>query len=1046
MLKLKINTSKSKANWEPFELDDIYLSPNLTYLSGSTDISNNVLDGTEVLIRRSDDDSYTHKVMASVKESTRNGEVHYKSKLKVNTIYTSYIDSSNIPVYVEKDYVTYNDSIYYKYEYSGFSGFFIDGVFYTEQEDGYVYVDTTAYVNGNDVRIGNRDFKVYLIAKETEEVGTLEETTTWVIRYDEDSANLESVNGYGIEIEMYDRPKKVQNITLKKKGNEPIELEDVTCGSYVSFVQYEGKSYQAVPNTETNQYGVWVPSLFGDELEFQALDYDRDVPGQATDDVNIALQITSTTINDVECPVTSMISASDMGSFLILMTKEENRYNEGDLISVESTDKIDTQFVLDEVSGDSGTTYCATIDGNRYYAVAHDYDVVTINDTEYKLNYYGTGITSAYTYINGEKTDFKIVSDKAFLSKPTFLEVTLVDGSGKTRSLTDYLNQSELASSSITEEYGDSATCVSAYTVTTGYGLTYGDEIYRVYETMIKVSDEPEEYEKMYYTVIPHIEEYMLRVNDIAGANMLICKPKTYNSPYPSEYAPDSLEICKAISSAKEYFTFELFDNTFGERKVTPLNYVLETIKPHIPGEGANARPKEPTSSLDVNGIGPNMEFYHEVGYYKVPIKLSNDDYVGVMKDDSVNEFVHDFAYSNVNKIVDMEKIPYRLYANGKPTMTFRLEPLGDLSEILSSLLLRKTDGSVPDNIKGSFFRLSIYDSMNSQTQRLFGTMCLMLGPASIPYSKEIGGLMYEVKPMYVDLGLPSGTKWAKCNIGAEVESEMGEYYMYGKGAKNYQATSGESIYEGTENPLDSSADTATQLWGDLWHTPTKSDFEELKNRTTMGWTTIDGVSGCTFTASNGNYVFFPSSGFYTNGEKSNVDFGFYLSSTPFGQNKNYGVMLINGNASIENFNRDQGYPVRPVTKNTNKTHNKIANAYLTARYNKISSNEGFNLYAFKEYFDGESEIDAYMRIDFNNAKTGQVIPLTYFDDEIPLSKLAQSLYFPITMNYDEDTEIFSYSPKNMEGKTIWEIDENTGDITLKIYQPKLKDESGLEE
>jgi len=856
MLKLKINRNKSKANWEPFELDDIYLSPNLTYLSGSTDISNNVLDGTEVLIRRSDDDSYSHKVTASVKESTRNGEVHYKSKLKVNTIYTSYIDSSNIPVYVEKDYVIYNDTVYYKYEYRGFSGFFIDGVFYTEQEDGYVYVDTTAYVNGNDVRIGNRDFKVYLIAKETEGVGTLEETTTWVIRYDEDSANLESVNGHDIEIEMYDRPKKVQNIILKKKENEPIELEDVTCGVYVSFVEYEGKSYQVVPNTETNQYGVWVPSLFGDELEFQALDYDRDVPGQATDDINIALQITSTTINDVECPVTSMISASDMGSFLILMTEEENRYNEGDLISVVSTDKIDTQFVLDEEEGNSGTAYCATIDGNRYYAVAHDYDVVTINDTEYKLNYYGTGITSAYTYINGEKTDFKVVGDKAFLSKPTFLKVT-VDGRG----MTDYLDQSyDGINSYFNSEYGSVPIWDSGYTVTTGYGLTYDDEIYRVYNDGNKM-----------YVVIPHIEEYMLRVNDIAGANMLICKPKTYNSPYPSEYASDSLEICKAISSAKEHFTFELFDQTFWDRKVTPLNYVLETIKPHIPGEGVNARPKEPTSSLDVNGIGPNMEFYHEVGYYKVPIKLSNDDYVGAMKDDSVNEFVHDFADSNVNKIVDMEKIPYRLYANGKPTMVLRLEPLGLLLDILTNLLLRGKDGSVADNIKGSFFRLSIYDSMNSQAQRLFGTMCLMLGPASLPKSQEKGGLMNETD--------------------------------------------------------------------------------------------------------------------------------------------------------------DSGY-----TK------------YLVAEYNKISSNEGFDLYAFKEYFDGESEIDAYMRIDFNNAKTGQVIPLTYFDDEIPLSKLAQSLYFPITMNYDEDTEIFSYSPKNTEGKTIWEIDENTGDITLKIYQPKLKDESGLEE
>jgi hypothetical protein len=35
----------------------------------------------------------------------------------------------------------------------------------------------------------------------------------------------------------------------------------------------------------------------------------------------------------------------------------------------------------------------------------------------------------------------------------------------------------------------------------------------------------------------------------------------------------------------------------------------------------------------------------------------------------------------------------------------------------------------------------------------------------------------------YVDLGLPSGTKWAKYNVGATSETEYGNYYMYGKGA-----------------------------------------------------------------------------------------------------------------------------------------------------------------------------------------------------------------------------------------------------------------------
>ena len=91
----------------------------------------------------------------------------------------------------------------------------------------------------------------------------------------------------------------------------------------------------------------------------------------------------------------------------------------------------------------------------------------------------------------------------------------------------------------------------------------------------------------------------------------------------------------------------------------------------------------------------------------------------------------------------------------------------------------------------------------------------------------------------YVDLGLPTGTKWAKMNIGALSETDYGNYYQYGKGADQYAATSGQSNYSGTERPLDSSVDTAVQVWGGQWHMPTLAQFIELTANTTYEWTTI---------------------------------------------------------------------------------------------------------------------------------------------------------------------------------------------------------------
>ena len=117
----------------------------------------------------------------------------------------------------------------------------------------------------------------------------------------------------------------------------------------------------------------------------------------------------------------------------------------------------------------------------------------------------------------------------------------------------------------------------------------------------------------------------------------------------------------------------------------------------------------------------------------------------------------------------------------------------------------------------------------------------------------------------YVDLGLPSGTKWATMNVGASSETDYGYYYQYGKGAAQYAATSGDSNYSGTEDPLAASADTATQVWGGSWHMPTRAQMQELTANTTYQWVTDykgSGINGGTFTATNGAVLFLPAAGY----------------------------------------------------------------------------------------------------------------------------------------------------------------------------------------
>ena len=168
----------------------------------------------------------------------------------------------------------------------------------------------------------------------------------------------------------------------------------------------------------------------------------------------------------------------------------------------------------------------------------------------------------------------------------------------------------------------------------------------------------------------------------------------------------------------------------------------------------------------------------------------------------------------------------------------------------------------------------------------------------------------------YVDLGLPNGTMWATMNVGASSITDYGNYYQYGKGSGQYAATSGQSNYSGTENPLAATADTATVEWGGSWHMPTSAQCAELTANTTYEWTTINGVNGGKFTAANGNYVFFPASGFYQNGIVYDIGIsGFYWGSTT--DHSTYAKCLVlgdgNGNRGLGYPRRSNGYPVRPV-------------------------------------------------------------------------------------------------------------------------------------
>ena len=188
----------------------------------------------------------------------------------------------------------------------------------------------------------------------------------------------------------------------------------------------------------------------------------------------------------------------------------------------------------------------------------------------------------------------------------------------------------------------------------------------------------------------------------------------------------------------------------------------------------------------------------------------------------------------------------------------------------------------------------------------------------------------------YVDLGLPSGTLWATCNVGASSPEEYGDYFAWGetqpKNTYNWstykycnddyltkycnESDYGYNGFTDKLTVLQSGDDAATTNWGSDWCMPTKEQWEELQKNTTNKWTTQNGVNGLLFTASNGNSLFLPVAGHRWDGGLYLVgSYGSYWSSSlytvgPYGAwNFDFG----SGSYGMLDGNRVGGQSVRAV-------------------------------------------------------------------------------------------------------------------------------------
>ena len=189
-----------------------------------------------------------------------------------------------------------------------------------------------------------------------------------------------------------------------------------------------------------------------------------------------------------------------------------------------------------------------------------------------------------------------------------------------------------------------------------------------------------------------------------------------------------------------------------------------------------------------------------------------------------------------------------------------------------------------------------------------------------------VGAVTYFMWPSdangheYVDLGLPSGLKWATCNVGASSPEEYGDYYAWGEVNTKKEYTEDNSFMYGT--PIDKISgnpryDVARAKWGGSWRMPTKADFLELIAKCTWEWTTQGGHKGYKVTGPNGNSIFLPAAGHRDGTETDDAEsYGRYWCVTldEYDSRVAYNLNFYSDSSWMTYGYIYRGYSVRPVS------------------------------------------------------------------------------------------------------------------------------------
>ncbi len=241
---------------------------------------------------------------------------------------------------------------------------------------------------------------------------------------------------------------------------------------------------------------------------------------------------------------------------------------------------------------------------------------------------------------------------------------------------------------------------------------------------------------------------------------------------------------------------------------------------------------------------------------------------------------------------------------------------------------LQRVSGDVGENVSAGRNRI-IWDVL-SEREKLIGDKIVF---QIIALSNSHNG--YEC----VDLGLPSGTLWATCNVGANNPEDYGSYFAWGETrtkskydwyptgnykwgvySKNNSYNYGMTKYNKSDRKtiLESADDVASANLGGRWRMPTGAEQDELSRECIWTWTTLNGIDGYRVTSKKdaNKFIFLPAAGYFNQAYPEAVGrIGYYWSSSLdlTSPTDASGLVFFKNFYERRNHTRKFGMPIRPV-------------------------------------------------------------------------------------------------------------------------------------